>query len=360
MFNALNCLFRCTYATHLRCGGQKYVTIFDASVPVISNVSVITARHVNIANISRFSCHASLTVPWRQDGDLRSSANLSFSHRAPIERQHRSVKITWNINGQMVKFANKSIEEYTFNDTFHHKFIIGGIHSLCCNVSNAYSWLNKCVDVLGVESINTFRLVNIYGGQHIPDGLYAISQHKPFFVEVIINAGSFAMLRFDFGDDMPLENVELDYSRIKWNCSCFVLRRKLYAYAKRGVFSLNITAFNRLDSQSIVFAGKVVVEGIITGALIRTNFAAAGTRKRILVDVYGSFTNAKYEWTLENGEIRATEKPFIEISFSVVRSQYQLKVAVYNNVSRVETSKIIYIEPEIKGNFSFKAIVDFL
>ena len=340
---------RCTHATHLRCGGEQFVTIFDASVQVISNVSISSQSHVNIANISTFFCYALLTIPWTSRRDLGTKGNASSSHVLPLGKGRRSVLVKWSIDGKIIKLSNKSIDEYKLNDTVYHKFLSGGVHLLCCNVSTKYSWLSKCNTVFGLESIRAFQLVNIVGGQHIRNGLYAISQHKPFFIDVVVNAGSFATFLFDFGDDSSLANVATNYGTVKKNCSCLFLRRKSYTYTKRGVFSLNITAMNELGSHSLVFPEKVLVDGIITGAHIMTNFAAAGKRKKILLDVYGSFTHAMYDWKLENGEIRTTNEPYLQVVFSTLKPQYQLKVKVYNNVSSVETSKIIYVEPEIKG-----------
>ena len=281
--------------------------------------------------------------------DLRTRGNTSSSRVPPLGKGRRSVLVSWSIDGKIIKVSNKSVDEYKLNDTVYHKFLSGGIHSLCCNISTKYSWLSKCNTVFGLESIRTFQLVNIVGGQHVRNGLYAISQHKPFFIDIVVNAGSFAIFLFDFGDGASLVNVTTNYSTVKKNCSCLVLRRKSYTYTKRGVFSLNITAMNELGSHSLVFPAKVLVDGIITGVQIVTNFAAAGKRKRIILDVYGSFTHAMYDWKLENGEIRTSNEPYIHVFFPTLKPQYHIKVTVYNNVSSVETSKIIYVEPEIKG-----------
>ena len=336
---------RCTNATHLRCGGQQSFTIFDVSVQVVSNLSMLNPSHVNIANLSTFSCQAQLTIPWMQRGAVASRANASSSHP-----RRTSVLITWSIDGKMVKLSNKSIEEeYKFNDKMHHKFVAVGSHSLCCNVSNKFSWLSKCSTVFGLEAIDNFQLVNINGGHFLGNGLYAIPQHKSFYTEVIVNAGSFATFLFNFGDNTSVAIARPNYNITKQNCSNLILRRKPYSYSKRGLFSLNVTAVNELSSHSLIFRLRILIDGIITGVQIVTKFVSAGESSRIVLNVFGSFSFAKYDWTLDNGELRTTNEPFLQVSFSAFKPQYRLKVVVYNNISRVEASSVIYIEPKIRG-----------
>ena len=315
----------------------------------IANLSVTSANHVNVANLSRFTCFASLTLPLKSKVDVNHRTNGSFAKGRLRNVRPNYVLVTWSINADIVKLSNRSAATNNFNDTLHHKFVSTGIHSLCCNVSNKHSWLNKCTSVSGLETINTFQLVNIHGGKHTGNGLYSIAEHRKFYIDIIVNAGSFARLLFDFGDGVSLAEVTPDYSQVKKNCSCLILKRKYHEYRKRGIFSLNITALNEISSRRLVFPSRVVVDGIITGAEIRTRFAVAGKRQKVIAEAFGSFTYANYEWELNNGEMRTTIDPFTEIIFSTSQPQYQIKVTVFNNVSKVETSRVIYIEPEVKG-----------
>lgn len=320
--------------------------IFDASVSVIYNQSVSSPSYVDIANISRFTCHASLT------SSKRTGERHVKNHTAADMALRQSVLITWKIDGSIVKLSNRTVSSRHVDDVMYRKFNVPSTRSVCCNVSNKHSWQSSCSSVLGLESIRSFKLVNVQGGYHMPDGRYSIPTRGMFHLDVVVMAGSYATFIFDFGDGTPLAHVKPDYSRVKRNCSCLALTRKHYFYRKGGLFSLNITAVNHLGSHSLFFPKKFVVEEAITMAKIQTGFAAAGKMSVVKVETRGSSPHAVYEWTLDNRERRVTSQPYIELLFPDSQSQYHIKIFVFNNVSKVESSKIIYIEPEIKGKWS--------
>ena len=260
-----------------------------------------------------------------------------------------AVSVTWKIDGSSTKTVNKTVKDNRFNDTLNYGFKVHGKHEVCFNVSTIFSWIFSCCQVIALENINTLELVSVQGGKQTTAGKYAIEESTSFHLDVVVNAGSFADLHVDFGDGSGVSSVRKGYHATRKNCSCLALTRKGHSYHKKGVFSLNITAINELERKEIIYNETIIVEGKITGATIKTKYAAAGTTSRVYVDVFGSAKDVVHQWTFAGRREEKTDEPFIEVDFPNNVPQFRVQVKVFNNISGVTVEGIIFIEPTIRS-----------
>ena len=326
--------------SHLKCGGGGgIVSIFHTTIPIIFRHSLKGPELAATRNSSYFVSNAWLT----------NSTNIPRNNFSRSE--HTAAKVvnaTWTVDDLMVKSVRKRLTRLQFTDGLNFTFASYGMFKVCVNVSNGYIWVSECASVLAVESIHVLEVVNIHGGKHTDKGKYAIMRTSYFHVDVIVNAGSFANLHFNFGDTSNSAEVKRSYQSTMKNCSCLALTRKTYLYNEEGSFSLNITAVNHVSRKELIFVDKIAVGGKIEGCGITTKFVAAGKMTRVHVQTFGTFTFAHFHWTHPSNKQETTSVPYINVTFPNYSPQYRLKVSAFNNVSEADcTGQNIYVEPEI-------------
>ncbi|XP_065052790.1 polycystin-1-like protein 1 isoform X2 [Rhopilema esculentum] len=334
------CNVSCTKLSHLKCGGHgEIVSIFHTTVPIIFNHSLTGPELAATRNSSHFVSNA-----WLTNSTNVSKSNFSSSDHAAAN----VVSATWTVDDLMVKSVRKRVTRLRFTDGLNFTFASYGMFKVCVNVSNGYIWVAECASVLAVEGIHVLEVVNIHGGKHTDKGKYAIMQTSYFHVDVIVNAGSFANLHFNFGDTLNAAEVKRNYQSTMKNCSCLALTRKTHLYNEKGSFSLNITAVNHVSRKELIFLDKITVDGKIEGCSITTKFVAAGKMTRVHLQTFGTFTFAHFHWTHPSNRQETTTVPFINVTFPNYSPQYRLKVSAFNNVSEADcTGQNIYIEPDI-------------
>eukprot|EP00794_Sanderia_malayensis_P003607 gene3607-4116_t len=326
---------------------HSFAKIYSTLCPVIYNATITGRTQLSVNESSEYRAFAWLSsLPYQFDttGGPNSSTRAAQNGSNPTHY----ISAVWSVNRAVYKRVNKTVNGHQVEDAFMFRFSDHGMHTACCDVSNAWSKITKCISVWVLESIQTLQVVDVRGGQHKSDGLYAIVESDNLHLDVVVNAGSYADLHFDFGDDSGIYEMRNQHTKTRRNCSCLSLLTKTHAYKNKGSFSLNITARNSIGRRELIYKDIFAVDGVITGGALQTNVAIAGARSQVNIASYGEFRYAAYEWDIA-GSIRKTLESFIYINFPNNAAQYPIKVAIFNNVSKVNVEGVVYIQPRINS-----------
>ena len=256
-----------------------------------------------INNASQFIATGWLMNPPRQVHSSAGSTTGDAAAAAAAQSANTStslVSIVWTAGNDVYKHVRKKVQNGSLVDVFNHRFVELGLHRVCYNMSNALSWSSKCASIWVLEDVHRLEVLGFRGGMLTKEGKYAVAKTSALLVDVVVNAGSFADVHFSFGDGSEDMKIQNEHNKTKKNCSCLSLFKKKHSFQKNGLFSLNITARNRLGKQELIFNDSFIVDGKITRGEIDTKFALAGMRKKVSVKPFGSFKHLAYKWKLGN------------------------------------------------------------